>query len=165
MVSRKISINNIFVFMDSILWDISNRATYILLNPFERGLIPYTLLDFIEGWKVIPLYPHMKYLINFLFTPLKPSLYNLDENVCFIETENVRFRMSCDWCSLINGIVETAKQNIINRPELAKQIDFGNLMFSEVYLDFILSGRNEKVTHEQGETWCRDMFGQATPDL
>ena len=53
--------------------------------------------------------------MNDLFTPLKRILHNLDNNVCFLDIDEKfnNIRISCDWCSICNGIMETAKQNII----------------------------------------------------
>ena len=84
--------------------------------------------------------------------------------LCFMDIDNNTFRLTCDWCSIVNGIVETSKQNIINRPELVNQIDFVRLPLAEIFLDFILTGRTEKVTQEQAELWCNDTFGQVTSD-
>ena len=151
--------------MDSILWDISNQATFLLLNPFEHGLFKSRMVDRIEGVKIASLYPFMKLIMCCLFDPLKPTLYNLDANVCFLDIDNEFLRMSCDWCSLVTGILETSKQNIIRRPELVQQIDFTRLHVMDIYVDFVLSGRTEKVTPEQVEIWCKNTFGQVTSDL
>ena len=55
--------------------------------------------------------------MNYLFTPLKPSLHNLDKNVCFMNVQGLDYMINnnCDWCSICNGILETAKQNIIKK--------------------------------------------------
>jgi hypothetical protein len=151
--------------MDSILWDISNRTTLLILDQAYDLWYSTTIAECIEIVKIIPCYPFMKYVMCYMFIPLKPSLYNLDENVCFLDVDNVWLQLSCDWCSICNGIMETSKQNIINRPELVKQIDFTRLKYKDIYLDFILSGRTEKVKAEQVEIWCRDTFGHVTPDL
>jgi hypothetical protein len=148
---------------DKILMDISNHSIYISIK--YPGHISFTVLNLIEVIKIFPLYPFLKFCMRCLFEPLKPTLYNLDENVCFLHIDDKFLQLSCDWCSICNGIIETAKQTIINQPELVKQIDFTRLKYFDIYLDYILSGRTEKVTPEQTETWCRDTFGQATPDL
>ena len=71
----------------------------------------------------------VKIIMNYLFVPLKPVLHNLDKNVCFMEIDDKysNIRISCDWCSICNGIVETAKSNIVKNPKLVKRIDFENL--------------------------------------
>ena len=105
--------------------------------------------------------------MNYLFTPLKPALHNLDKNVCFLEIDNKynNIRISCDWCSIINGMIETAKQNINKNPKLIKQIDFEKLKMMDTYLDFCLVDRTEKVTNKQIEKLCKNTFGKITIDL
>ncbi len=123
----------------------------------------------IEFMKICPQYQVLKLNMDDLFTPLKPVLRNLDKNVVFLDiSENreiVSFIMGCDWCSICNGIVETAKQNIIKNPELVKQIDFEKLKNVVNYLDFCLVDRVEKITNEKIEEWCENTFGKISIDL
>jgi len=107
--------------------------------------------------------------MNYLFTPLKPVLHNLDKNVCFLDIaenkETISFVVSCDWCSICNGIVETAKSNIVKNPKLVKRIDFEKLKIIDIYLDFCLVDRVEKLTNEKIEEWCENTFGKMSIDL
>jgi hypothetical protein len=151
----------------------------------------------IELVKIYPHYPFLKLIMNYLFTPLKPALHNLDKNVCFlhlrsfktppsgavmsdeddadcafsmrkgvnIDDKYVCLRLGCDWCSIVNGIMETAKQNIIKNPKLVKRIDFEKLKIADKYLDFILVDRKEKLTNDKIEKWCQKTFGKTTTDL
>ena len=82
-----------------------------------------------EGYKIIPTVFFLRKIMNYLFTPLIPALYNLDENVCFLEIDDKynNIKISCDWCSICNGIVETAKQNIIKNHNLLKKSILKNL--------------------------------------
>ena len=118
-----------------ILFNISNNAvkTY-LMNGSGLGKVS------IEAVKIMPHYPFLKIIMNYLFVPLKYTLYNLDKNVCFMEIDDKysNIRISCDWCSICNGIVETAKSNIVTNPKITKTIDFENLKNIDSYLDFIL---------------------------
>lgn len=109
----------------------------------------------------------LKLCMKYVFVPLKYALYNLDEKVSFIEIDDKYsiIRMGCDWCSILNGIVETAKSNIVKNPELVKRIDFEKLKFGEKYLDFILVDRTERLTNEKIEEWCENTFGKKTIDL
>ena len=121
----------------------------------------------IEAVKIMPHYPFLKIVMNYLFVPLKHTLYNLDKNVCFmgIDDKYSNIRISCDWCSICNGIVETSKLNIIKNPNLVKRIDFENLKNFDKYLDFILVDRTERLTNEKIEEWCENTFGKKTFDL
>ena len=104
-----------------ILFNISNEAlkTYILKLGGGLGKKPF---DFREGWLIMPHYPFLKIVMNYLFVPLKPILHNLDKNVCFMEIDDKfsNIRIACDWCSICNGIVETAKSNIVKNPKITK---------------------------------------------
>jgi hypothetical protein len=107
--------------------------------------------------------------MNYLFTPLKPVLHNLDKNVCFLDIaenkETISFIVGCDWCSICNGIVETAKSNIVKNHKITKAIDFEKLKVCDKYLDFILVDRTEKLTNEKIEEWCENTFGNKSIDL
>lgn len=121
----------------------------------------------IEGLKIMPHYPALKTTMNYLFVPLKHALYNLDKNVCFMDVDDECSSIitSCDWCSICNGIVETAKSNIVNNPKLVKQIDFEKLKTVDKYLDFILVDRTERITNDKIEEWCENIFGNKSIDL
>jgi len=122
-----------------------------------------------EGWKIAPYYPLLKLLMSCFFDPLKPALHNLDKNVCFLDIEadqnTEMFLLSCDWCSICNGIIETAKQNIIQNQKITEQIDFEKLKIMDKYLDFVLVERTEKITNEKIEEWCKNTFKSITIDL
>jgi hypothetical protein len=149
---------------DILLLNISNIAmtTYLFKG---GGLGDNSLL--IESVKIAPHYPFLKIVMCYLFTPLKATLYNLDTNVCFMEIDDKysNIKISCDWCSICNGIVETAKQNIIKNPGLVKQIDFQNLKNMDHYLDFSLIDRTERITNDKIEQWCETTFGRKSTDL
>jgi hypothetical protein len=109
----------------------------------------------------------MKLVMCFLFAPLKPALSGLDRNVSFLAIGDVddAIIIGCDWCSICNGIVETAKQNIRRNEDLLTFIDFGRLMIVDCYLDFILCDRVVKLTQAQTMRWCQATFGKSTPEL
>lgn len=149
--------------VEKILFNISKKviSTYFFLGAGPGGN------NCKEGAKIMPYYPFLKIVLNFLFKPLKPALQNLDNNVCFLEIgekyENIK--LSCDWCSICNGIMATAKQNIITDPKLLKEVDFKKLKFIDKYLDFVLVDRTEKIQTEKIEDWCQTTFGTTTTDL
>ncbi len=156
--------------MEQILFKINYKLfSYVLCN--ERGVYEkaITFSGKTESLKIIPHYPFLKIIICYLFVPLKQSLGNLDNNICFLDiipdTNNEIFILSCDWCSICNGIVETAKSNIVKNTKLVKRIDFEKLKIMDKYLDFILVDRTEKLTNEKIEEWCENTFGKKTIDL
>lgn len=152
--------------------NIANRTTTLM--GFMRPTGKYCLYweevkkrNVIELLKIYPHYPFMKVVMCFLFAPLKPALSGLDRNVSFLGIGDVDdgFIIGCDWCSICNGIVETAKQNIRRNEDLLTFIDFGRLMINDCYLDFILCDRVEKLTQAQTVRWCQATFGKSTPEL
>ena len=151
--------------LDLLLFNISNKTvkTYIMFGVDMDG----GNNNLVEGIKIMPHYLGLKSITKYLFTPLKPSLYNLDKNVCFMEIDDKysNIRISCDWCSICNGIVETAKSNIVKNHKITKSIDFEKLKYADKYLDFILVDRVEKLTNEKIEEWCENTFGKKSIDL
>lgn len=147
---------------DFLLFTISNAACLYLLNNKMEGAFSIK-----EGLKILPYFPVLKIFMNFYFMALKPALHNLDKNVCFLDIDDKYngIRISCDWCSICNGIMETAKNNIIKKPKLLKHIDFEKLNYIDKYLDFILVDRKQKLTKKKIKTWCENTFGTITPEL
>ena len=149
-----------------LLFNISNKALKTYVMGFGGGLGSKSF-DFREGWLLMPVYPNIKYMMNYLFVPLKPALRHLYKNVCFLDIDDKydNVKTSCDWCSIINGIMETTKQNIIKNPKITKQIDFEKLKMMNKRLDFILDDRTEKLRNQQIEEWCENIFGEKSIDL
>ena len=89
------------------------------INDFSKeDTIDISLMDEdISVFYSYPYYSHNDVDYQFRFS------FN-DNNVCFLEIgekyENIK--VSCDWCSICNGIMETAKQNIIADPKLLKEV-------------------------------------------
>jgi len=120
-----------------------------------------------EGFKIIPIMSNLSAIMDYLFIPFIPALDNLDKNVCFLEIDDKynNIKISCDWCSICNGIIETAKLNIINNHDLLKKIDFEKLREFDKYLDYILIDRRKKLMKKQIEEWCQDTFQAKSSDL
>ena len=120
-----------------------------------------------EGYKIIPIMSNLSTIIDYLFTPLIPALDNLDKNVCFLEIDDKynNIKISCDWCSICNGIVETAKQNIIKNHNLLKKIDFEKLRAFDKHLDYILIDRRNKLMKKTIEDWCQKTFQAKSSNL
>lgn len=120
-----------------------------------------------EGVKIMPAIPFINKVYDNLFFPLKHALKGLNNNVCFLNIDNKydTIKNYCDWCSICNGILETAKTNIIANHELIKLIDFNKLKKFSSYLDFILIDRKETTTQSQINEWCKTTFGKVTDEL
>jgi hypothetical protein len=148
---------------------ISLSNTTLKYMMYNRGGAYKQVGTRIEIIKIYPHYPFLKLVMSYLFTPLKPVLHNLDKNVCFLDIaenkETISFIVGCDWCSICNGIVETAKSNIVKHPIITKSIDFEKLKIMDKYLNFILVDRIEKITNEKIEEWCENTFGKKSIDL
>jgi len=151
-----------------LLISLSNTTVKYMMYNGGGAYNPVGIQTLIELIKIYPHYPFLKIVMNYLFFPLKPVLHNLDKNVCFLDIdmpENNSLRISCDWCSICNGIVETAKQNIIKNPKLVKQIDFLKLKIVDKYFDFVLVDRTEKIENKKIKEWCKYTFGKINTRL
>jgi len=128
-------------YMESyLLFTISNKVvrTYFL---FMGGGLGHKSFDFKEGWLIMPNIINLKFIMYNLFFPLKSALKNLDKHVCFLDIDDKydNIRISCDWCSICNGILHTAKQNIIKNQKLVKTIDF--YTFAHLKRRFLFCGK------------------------
>lgn len=119
-----------------------------------------------EYLRVSPHFINLKIMIR-IFHVLKPGLSNMDDNICFLDIhekyENIK--IGCDWCSICNGIFETLKQNLIENPDLIKEINMKKIYFFNKYLDFVLNNRKTKITNNEIEEWCKKTFIKKTNDL
>jgi hypothetical protein len=143
---------------DIILISISN---HVLTTYFHLGGGPSMNNNYLaEAFKIIPYYPLLKFLMEFYFKPLLNVLDNLNENICFLEIDDKyeNIKISCDWCSICNGIIETAKKNIVSNPQLLSLINFEKLKLFDNYLDYILIDRKEKITNDQIYQWTNTTF-------
>ena len=152
---------------------ISFKEDLILLNISTKSIIVYATrgsgikTDITnEGLRISPHYVNLKMAMR-VFHILKPALHNLEKNVCFLDIDNKyeNIKMSCDWCSICNGVFETVKQNIIDDYTLLKKINIKNLDFFDAYLDTILTNRTRKITTDEIKTWCKKTFKIVTKDL
>ena len=151
--------------IDFLLLAISTRAiaTYAWMGGGglgnERG--------YSEGVKIMPHYPFLKIVMTCLFAPLKPALHGLDATVCFLQigAHHANIAVSCDWCSICNGILETATQNLVQNPALRARINFPPLRRFDAYLGFILVERRERVADDEIHDWCERTFGEKTVGL
>jgi hypothetical protein len=102
-----------------------------------------------------------------VFHILKPALHNLEKNICFLDIDDKyeNIKISCDWCSICNGVFETAKQNIIDDSSLLKKINIKNLEFFDAFLDTVLTNRKRKITTDEIKSWCIITFKNVTNDL
>ena len=102
-----------------------------------------------------------------VFHILQPALHNLEKNICFLDIDDKyeNIKISCDWCSICNGVFETAKQNIIDDSSLLKKINIKNLKFVDAFLDTVLRNRTRKITTDEIKSWCKKTFNNVTNDL
>lgn len=120
-----------------------------------------------EGGMIAPSYELIKMLYHYLFIPLIPALNDLENNVSFLTADLgdhlELFKMSCDWCSICNGIVHTAMENLAKRPDLHKYIDFTKLITVSHFLDDALKYRRTKISGVY--LVCLAKFGRVTRGL
>jgi hypothetical protein len=154
--------------LENILWNINNKCVYVIVingNDIYQKNVIYNYK--IEGFKILPSYFCMKFLINNLFEPLKYALHGLDTNISFLNVDCLcdSLKIYCDWCSICNGIVETAKQNIIINPSLIDKINFDKFKILIQYLDFVLKDRKHKITSQQIVDNCLKKYHKTTNEL
>ena len=150
--------------LNAILLTLSNTTIHNLIDAI------YRVVDCKHPIELIMIYPYYPFLVFSMinaFHPLKPALRHLDKNVCFLDIEtnehNKYVIIGCDWCSLCNGMFETAKQNIIKHPDLLDQIDFNKIRLVDSYFDFVLRDRIDKLPNI--EQWCSNTFGETNENL
>jgi hypothetical protein len=85
------------------LWAISNQCINIwITDEFTWNSNPEY---FWEGLMIAPFYPFLKLFIVLIADPLKPLLRNVGKNISFLNINNCFFSVSCDWCSIANGVL------------------------------------------------------------
>lgn len=124
-------------------------------------------------WEFLKIWPttfllHVYYECFFL--SLKPTLNNFQNNVCFLDTSinsntSKWLPVSCDWCSLNNGIIETSKQNIIKNLSLIDEIDFDKFSSVDVYFKSVLKDRKYKISDNIIHNWCLKTFNTTSDKL
>lgn len=146
---------------DLLLLKIQNKAIEIYKKDSHTALTKNN-----EYWRILPHFINLKIMIR-IFHVLKPGLSNMDDNICFLDIhekyENIK--IACDWCSICNGMIETLKQNLIENPDLIKEINMKKIYFCNKYLDFVLNNRKTKITNNEIEEWCKKTFIKKTNDL
>jgi hypothetical protein len=151
----------------NILWNIDKNY---IINTYNKENIFGNVSNnyIIEGIKIFPSIYIMDFFINYLFEPLIFTLTGLENNISFLNIECYnceQLKMYCDWCSICNGILETAKENIIKNPELINTIDFKKINIVSKYLDFVLVNRKNKITSDEIDNFCIKTFGKITSKL
>lgn len=122
----------------------------------------------LEGLLIAPTYFLLKFLTHFLFYPLKNTLNNLSNNVSFLNTSlsaYTTFVNHCDFCSLCNGIMETARINLKEQIELETEIDFNKLKYVNIYLNIVLYFRKTKISNDEINNWCQTNFNKTSKNL
>lgn len=113
-----------------------------------------------EGLKISITPRTLKLIINNFFFPLKDLMKDLDKNICFLKTSyDPILVLGCDWCSLVNGIIKTAIDNLKDNLLLIENIDFIKLDKSIKYLEFCIKDRKEEIKIEDINNKCLSFFG------
>jgi hypothetical protein len=104
--------------------------------------------------------PNIINLINFktMAHVFSPALKNYKDNVSFLNTDDLSFKIGCDWCSLNNGLLETVRQNCIKDNSLLDKIDVRFLKSAITFFDFVLISRKEKINEDKIICWCYKNF-------
>jgi hypothetical protein len=153
--------------LENILWNINNNCVYVITTNYNDIYHNNIIYNYrFEGLKILPSYFFMKFIMNNLFEPLKYALDGLDKNISFLNVDCCEsLKIYCDWCSICNGIVETAKQNIIINPSLIDKINFDKFKILIRYLDFVLQNRKSKITSQQIIDNCLQKYHKTTNEL
>ena len=137
------------------LWNISNQCVKIwVTDDFTWNSNPEY---FWEGLMIGPFYPFLKIFIVLLADPLKPLLRNVGDNISFLNINNCFFSASCDWCSIVNGVLETFRINVLKNPKLLENVDFVTL---RKYLYFI----NDHWSKDRINKYRKRLFGSILND-
>lgn len=119
-----------------------------------------------EGFKIFITPITLKLIINNFFFPLRDLMKNLDKNICFLKTTyDPTLVLGCDWCSLVNGIIKTAIDNLKDNLLLIENIDFIKLDKSIKYLEFCIKDRKEEFKIEDINNKCLSFFGLVNEKL
>jgi hypothetical protein len=136
---------------DAILWEI-HKHTYnyfrIFKQPgsFDPMMNCNTLRELIL---ICYTFPFLRIICDYLFEPLKHLLTGLEDNVAFMEIDmTFEFCNGCDWCSICNGILETARINLQRNPDAP--LDIIKLEILNSYLYFALEKRKPKLSQTNG---------------
>ena len=148
---------------NDILWDIHNQTNfqYIFFGDWSSStydpMMDYNTIR--EGILVGYLYPFMRFTCDYWYEPFKHLLFGMEDNVSFMEIE-CDSRNGCDWCSLCNGLCETARINLQRNPDAP--LDITKIEILNSYFDIVLANRKTKVIADE---WCLATFGKITREL
>lgn len=146
--------------LNAIVENIDEKSRSILQSP---GVLKIILGEYSvrELMKIYPSKLFIKVFLNLAVKPLRTCLHGLSDNVSFLTIEVADLlRVSCDWCSLCNGIFETAKQNLIHDPSQWNTIDEKDLYVLNNFLDFILDERKIKIMDEDVNEFHNQNFSE-----
>ena len=91
---------------------------------------------FQEGLRIFPFFYLNKGFARFYYG-LPCALFNIETNVSFLQIDmkgSDFISLSCDWCSIMNGMIETAKTNLLYDPILSDLLDMPNLNYVSDFL-------------------------------
>ena len=122
---------------------------------------------FQEGLRIFPFFYLNKGFARFYYG-LRCALFNIETNVSFLQIDmkgSDFISLSCDWCSIMNGMIETAKTNLLYDPTLSDLLDMPNLNYVSDFLRKCLKKRKDQITDDKINKFCLKTFNQITYPL
>lgn len=148
--------------LNLIVGDIDEKSSSILQSPSVLKIIlgDYSVRELM---KIYPSKTFIRIFLDLVIGPMRPILNGLSKNISYINVGIADLlKISCDWCSLCNGVIETARQNLIENPELWKHLNESDFIIIDKYLNFILDERKIEVTQTQIDHFSDLNFGTNT---
>ena len=73
--------------------------------------------------------------------------------------------INCDYCSLVNGVIHTAVENVKRDMSLVQLINVDRVSFAVRYFDVVLMHRLSRPTNVDVHMWCISAFGSSNEKL
>jgi hypothetical protein len=138
------------------LWEISNQCLKVAIT--DDWIYNVNSEYYWKTFLIFPSYPVLKIFVHLFVEPLKPLLSNVEDNISFLKINNCGFSISCDWCSIVNGVLETVRVNLNKKPELLDQVDFETLYKLFVIKQYVYFF-DDDWPKERINKHCRRLFG------
>lgn len=145
---------------NDVLWDIHKQTDWFSFFGDWRAyehMRNYTTIR--ELSLICYTFIFLRFTCDYCFEPFKHLLFGMEDNVSFMEIE-CDFRNGYNWCSLCNGIYETARIKLQCNPDAP--LDITKLEIFNSYVDIVLANRKTKVVADE---WCLATFGKITREL
>ena len=145
--------------LNSIALNINN---YYFKNCVDKSVFSMPTCG--EGIKIFPNYKMIKLFINYIIIPFQHLLIGYKNNVSFLcignEDDKILLTISCDWCSICNGALETIKNNLKQNPDLINCVtNWKKVIKINEYLNWVLKDRVNNVDIEDILQFSQSNFG------